>query len=158
VILLVDWGQYAENLEKIKAIKQTETIMDQAGGLEFPPEDEIALRHQLITPADALNLITKNLRIANLNPNEVIIARKAAILITWLESMKGSYPDLEKDKYMSELIEEILNDISILLNISVSKKGWLVDNILNPKKRFTLFGERAEKRGLIFNRGGEQQQ
>jgi hypothetical protein len=158
MILLVDWNKYAENLEKLKAIKTTEMLgAAEADTANFPPDDEIALRHELITPEKAMIFINKNMRVANLDPFEKIIVRKASNLVTWLIGMSASYK-LQSDPYLKELVTEIKDDISVILNVSVSKKGWLVDNILNPKKRFTLFGERIEKRGLFNRGGGENQQ
>lgn len=152
---LVDWSKYAENLEKLKAIRTTEMLEAADEGLQFPPEDEIALRHSLITPEQALSFINKNMRIGNLDSFEKLIISKAAMLITFFQAMQSSYV-LKDDLNLKELITEIKNDISLILNISVSKKGWLVDNILNPRKRFSLFGDRVEKKGL-FSKGEERQ-
>jgi len=78
---------------------------------------------------------------------EVLAIKKAGMLITWLESKRGD--EGYKGKEINEFIKEIQRDITLLLNVSVSRKGYLLDNLLSPKKRFTMGQEMTERKSIF---------
>ena len=143
--MALDFRKYAENIDKLKALKTHELIHadEQDNRIAFTPQDEVAMRHEIMTPDNDGNLINRSSRMANLNAMESIAVKKAGMLVTWLESMRkteGMKGSIELD----EFVEEVKRDMNVVCNISVSRKGWLIDNILSPVKKITLstVGER----------------
>jgi hypothetical protein len=146
---MADFRKYFESMEKIKVLKTQELIheAEQEGRIGFTPQDEIALRHEIVIPDQFTGINTKSMRIANLTPMETIAVKKAGMLVTWLDSKRGS--EGYNGDEMNAFIREIQRDVNLLLNVSVSRKGWLLDNILSPKKRFTLGNEMTERKGIF---------
>lgn len=147
----MDWEEYYQELEKIRSMKMQEQIAETERNVVFPPSDEIALRHDIIFPAPFDNIENKNITSANLSNEELFIVRKLGLFITWLETIMKEYK--MNNGVMKSFFEEINNDCNLILTSSVAKKGWLIENILNPKKTFKLLGERAEKKKLF---GGKE--
>ncbi|MEM5867198.1 MAG: hypothetical protein QXG39_04695 [Candidatus Aenigmatarchaeota archaeon] len=147
----MNWEKYYEELEKIRNMKMQEEIMESERNVVFPPSDEIALRHDIIFPAPFNSIENKNITSANLSNEELFTIRKVGLLINWLETIKEQYQI--NDGTMKNFFEEVNKDCNLILTSSVAKKGWLIENILNPKKTFRLLGERAEKKKLF---GGKE--
>jgi hypothetical protein len=146
---MADFKKYFESMEKIKVLKTQELIneAENESRIGFSPQDEIALRHEVVVPDQAGGINNKNVRIANLTAMEVLAIKKAGMLITWLESKRGD--EGYKGKEINEFIKEIQRDITLLLNVSVSRKGYLLDNLLSPKKRFTMGQEMTERKSIF---------
>lgn len=140
-----NWDRYAEKMDRILAMRDVDQAESPTIGL--PPVDEIALRHELTTP-DIPKLLTRNMRTANLSNNEFLVVRKVSAFYTWLTSLARTH-NLTRDTNIIQLENEIIYDLNVILNTSVAKKGWLVDNILNPKKRFGLLPSPDENRGFL---------
>ena len=152
---MIDWEEYSNKMKKILAMRDHDSLDEedrQTNG--FPPQDDIQLRHELITPSDPIQLINKNLRTGNLSNIESMAVRKAGLFATWISHIKGTY-NIGQDKNLLALEDELKDDIAIVLNLSTSKKGWLIDNILNPKKKYQFTGERGEKRAGLFQKREE---
>lgn len=149
-----NWDDYTEKLSKIIALHDHEVLEKEEMINGFPPTDDIQFRHELITPSDPDSLVSRSLTTGNLTPIEAMTIRKAGLFATWINSIKGTF-NLSEDKNLIDLENEVKKDIAIVANISKSKKGWLVDTALNPKKKYQFFGDRGEKRFGLFNKRGE---
>lgn len=142
------WEKYQKNLEEIMVMSQIQKISDNISDrVSITPENEIALQHGLITPDQSENIITKNLRMGNFNKLDHVKVSVAGFLFSHLEALKKS-KKLDFDQNLSLLQEEILTDVNIVQNSSVSRSGYLVDGILNPKKRFQILPDRVDKKKL----------
>jgi len=145
------FDKYAERLNQILAMKKAEAIaQDEEMQQGFAPEDEIAFKHNLIHPEKTRsgNFLSRDMRTANLSSMEYVISKRVFIYLTWLRSLITTRK-LQDDQNMTELQDEVKEDMEGILNLSVAKKGWLVDNILNPKKKFSITTDRADSKRIL---------
>lgn len=151
------YDKYAEKLGNIMTLDEVDRASKMAGRdphmdgdqrIQLSPETDVEFRAELTKPYTGDDMVNKNLRTANLERMEYMVIKRASIFQTWLDSFSKDH-DLKQDKNIVALKSEIFKDIGIILNMSVSKKGWLLDNILNPKKRFSFFADKSEKRGIL---------
>lgn len=150
-----EYEKYRTNLAKLISADETAEAAEEVDKLRanLPPESDIDLRNSLTMPDMTDDILSKNMRTAYLSKEEFLVARKGGIFLTWLDGFVKSN-GLDEDNNLIALRREIHQDIAIILNLSVAKKGWLLDNLLNPKKRFSFFNEgRQEKKMLRKNEG-----
>ena len=145
----MDWKKYEKKLADLAIMEQVNKL-DQTNNtrMNIPPENEIGLQHGLITPDSNKNeIINKNLRIGNLNPRDHVKVNVGGMFLSYLEGLTQS-KNLQSDKNLILLKEEILQDVNIVQNSSVSKGGWFLQELLSPKKRFQLLPDRNDKKTL----------
>jgi len=150
----VDLDRFAMQLQNIKNVKAAQLIGedDQSSRIDFMPRDNIQLSHDLLTPDNRGDIMTRNMRAGNLHPTEYVAMRKAAGLVNWFESMK--FEDPKEAHQLDELIAEVKADMNSIAIMSVSKKGWLIDAILHPTHTFKVTTDRAQNR--IFGMGKKE--
>jgi hypothetical protein len=102
------------------------------------------MRHQLTVPDVSDTIITRDTRIANLRGRDVLVVKKGFLFLTWLKSIKEIYK-LQNDATLNELYLEVKNDISSRLNLSVSEGGKLIEDLLSPRKKFSIIQEKPQK-------------
>lgn len=146
---------YDEYMQRLESAIATDRMSDSNERVMIPPESDVALRHELITPGIFSELINKNLRIAKLDKFGMFVVRKGCIYITWLESFINSH-DLSTDGNMNELNIEVMKDVQTILNVSASKDGWLTEEILMQKKKIGFGLDRHEKRGFLTREKKEE--
>lgn len=143
----MDVEKFQRRLDTIRAIKTQDMIAedDNRGRISFSPQDEIALKHQILNPDPSLDIHTKNLRSGRLDAIQVQALNMAGFLVSFLESMNR-----ENKMNNNPLIQEVEKDMNTKLNTSVSRDGWLMNSILNPVKKYSITG--GEGTTSLFNR------
>lgn len=152
-----DWDAYQIKLNKIATMHDQEVIeRSEENPSGFPPQDDTQFKHEIITPIDPSQLnISRGLRTSNLNPYQLMAVTKAGLFLSWINSVKGTF-NLSADKNLLDLEEEVKRDVSFILNTAPSAKGWLINNMFAPKKKWEISGERAKSKLNVFNRREEE--
>lgn len=149
-----NYDEYRERLER--AISADNLSSNQDERIFLPPESDVALRHELITPGAFDDLISKALRTGNFSPFREIQIKTGCFFLTYIQSFMKSF-DLEDNTNMKGVNIECMKDVGILSNISVSAKGYLVDAILTQKKKIGFGPEKNEKRGFLSKDRGNNE-
>jgi hypothetical protein len=148
---LTAFEQYQRNLEKILTMKDSENVADEDNGVaQFPAQSDIELKQQLIHPQSPDNgdILTRDIRTANLDKAEYIKIVKGSLFLSYLNSFTRDHK-LEGDISISELQDEVRADVGLFENASVAKGGKLLDWLLNPKKKFSVFTERQQGKNIF---------
>jgi hypothetical protein len=143
-----NWEKYQQNLQELMVMGEVNRFDSSMSNSRviISPETDIALQHQLVVPdVTKSELISKNLRISNLKQIDHAKINVGGMLLTYLNGLVKS-KNLELDKNLSLLEEEILEDINIVQNTSVSRNGWFLAELLSPRKRFQMVPDREGKK------------
>jgi hypothetical protein len=154
---LTAFEQYQRNLEKILTIADTEKAESDIDNVaQFPAQSDIELKQQLIHPQSPLNsdILTRDIRTANLDKNEYMKIVKGSLFLSYLASFARDHK-LDEDVSIVELTEEIRADVGLIENASVAKSGKLLDWLLNPKKKFEINPARQQGKNIFGKKENE---
>lgn len=148
-----NYDEYRDRLERAISVDHMTSGVDER--IQIPPESDVALRHELITPGAFNELISKTLRIGNFNKFREFQVKAGCFFLTYIQSFMESF-GFTNNLNMTGLNIETMKDVGVVANISVSQKGYLLDGVLTQKKKIGFGPEKNEKRGFLSKDKGNE--
>lgn len=117
------------------------------------PITDLEYQYSMTVP-EAKNIfadINKDMLLSNLDSNELMVVRLKSSLIKDLEYIK-KHNGLGND----ELINMFRHDRDVILASSLSKEGFLRDNLISQIRKFALDRKKQENKGKLKLRWGSK--